>query len=84
MLYAMGIFETQATRIMDFAIAEIDKQKTDADPYQITWNRPASEYPEAFYNVVFWIKIKPQVFAWAEQNMPMAWWKPMFAKNMTV
>jgi hypothetical protein len=33
---------------------------------------------------VFAVKIKPQVFAWAEQNMPMAWWKPMFAENMTV
>ena len=80
----MGIFETQAEQIMDFAISEIDQQRTQDDPYQITWDRPASEYPEAFYNVVFSIKIKAKVFAWAEQNMPMAWWKPMFAENMTV
>ena len=84
MLYNMGIFETTAKEIMDFAIKEIDKQKTDGDPYQITWHRPASEYPEAFYNVVFAVKIKHQVFAWAEKNMPKAWWKPMFAENMTV
>jgi hypothetical protein len=84
MLYDMGIFETQAKEIMDFAIEEIDLLRTPEDPYQITWNRPASEYPEAFYNVVFGVKIKPQVFAWANENMPMAWWKPMFAENMTV
>lgn len=84
MLYDMGIFETQAKEIMDFAIEEIDLLRTQEYPYQITWDRPASEYPEAFYNVVFAVKIKPQVFAWAEQNMPMAWWKPMFAENMTV
>lgn len=84
MLYDMGIFATQAKQIMDFAIAEIDKQRTDEDHYRITWDRPAYEYPEAFYSLVFWVKIKPQVFAWAEQNMPMAWWKPMFGENMTV
>jgi hypothetical protein len=84
MLYDMGIFETQAKQIMDFAIAEIDLLRIPEDPYQITWDRPHTEYPPQFYNVVFAVKIKPQVFAWAEQNMPMAWWKPMFAENMTV
>lgn len=83
-LYDMGIFETTAEQIMDFAIAEIDKQKTSEGPCQITWDRPHTEYPESFYNVVFGVKIKPQVFAWAEQNMPMAWWKSMFAENITV
>ena len=84
MLYDMGIFESTAEQIMDFAIAQIDSQKTDSYPYKITWDRPASEYPQEVYNVVFEIKIKPQVFAWAEENMPLAWWKPMFAENMTV
>ena len=83
MLYNMGIFETQAEKIMDFAIAEIDSQKT-GDDYQITWDRPEGGYDERFYKIVFEIKIKPQVFKWAEQNMPMAWWKPMFAENITV
>lgn len=80
MLYNMGIFETQARQIMDFAIDKIGTPIPNGDdPYQITWDRPATEYPEAFYNVVFSVKIKPQVFAWAEQNMPLVWWKPMFA-----
>ena len=83
LLYNMGISETMAEHIMDFAIAEIGKQKM-GDYYKITWDRPANGYDERFYKIIFEIKIKPQVFAWAEQNMPMAWWKSMFAENMTI
>jgi len=84
MLYNMGIFKQDVTQIMDFAIEEIDMVRTPDGPYKITWNRPADEYPEQFYNVIFTVEIKPQVFAWAEKNMPLAWWKPLFDKNITL
>lgn len=74
----MGIFENTATQIMDYAIPLIDAEMEAENTTKITWNRPADEYPTALYGVLFLTHINKQVLAWAENNMPMAWWKPMF------
>lgn len=47
------------------------------DSYSFSWNRPADEYPESVYNVL-WISLKDIALDWIEENLPMAWYKPMF------
>jgi hypothetical protein len=74
MLIANGLFESQANEIIKLAIPEIDKLNNG---YQITWDRPASEYPGVLYPLLF-ISIKPIALQWIEDNCPQAWFKPMF------
>lgn len=77
-LCKMGIFESKATQIMDYAIPLIDAEMAAEKTSGITWNRPADEYPDALYAALFITHINRHVLAWAEANMPLAWWKPMF------
>lgn len=74
MLFQRGIFEKQAHEIMEYA-----KPKLDGiiDNYNISWNRPADEYPESIYGTLFMF-LRPIVAEWAEKNMLEAWWVPMF------
>lgn len=78
-LYNKGIFESQAKRIMDFAIPEIDAQMREEKTSLITWNLPADGYPDSIYAVLQMTRLNKLVLRWAEENMPLAWWKPMFA-----
>ena len=77
-LYEMGIFESTATQIMDYAIPLIDAEMAAEKTSGITWNLPADDYPDAIYPVLFITHINRHVLAWAEANMPRAWWKPIF------
>jgi hypothetical protein len=74
MLYNMGLFETQASAIIDEAIPELEKLAGD---YKITFNRPANEYPDMLFNIWF-ITVKEVAKNWIEKNIPNAWFKPMF------
>lgn len=74
MLVNNGLFPDDAKSIMEVAMPEIDKQ---VENYKFTWDRPASEYPDVIYNVVF-LSIKPIALKWIEENRPMAWFRPMF------
>ena len=74
MLVNNGMFESQAKEVMEIAIPELNSLVKD---YQITFDRPAMEYPTAVYNVLF-LAIKPIALKWIEANVPMAWYKPMF------
>ncbi len=74
MLYNMGMFENQAKQVIDEAIPELEKMAGD---YKITFERPASEYPEMLFNIWF-ITVKKVAKIWIEKNIPMAWFKPMF------
>ena len=74
MLFEMGMFEDQAKAVMELAIPVCDAVIPD---YKITWDRPADEYPEPFYRVVF-LSVKPVAKKYIEDNCPMAWFKPMF------
>ncbi len=76
-LYEMGIFESDASKIMDYAIPLVDAEMTEMNMPAITWNLPANGYPDMLYQILF-TSIGRHVLAWAEDNMPMAWWKPMF------
>jgi len=74
MLVANGMFESQAKQVMDIAIPKLDSMISD---YKFTWDRPAEEYPEVIYNVVY-MSLKPIALKWIEENAPRAWFKPMF------
>lgn len=83
-LCSYAIFESKAKEIMDAIIPKIEDrlQQLETNNYKITWDRPASEYPTALYNTIIVVAdVKGLVFEWAEQNMPMAFWKPMFDPN---
>jgi hypothetical protein len=74
MLVSNGMFESQAKEVMEISIPELNNLVED---YQITFDRPASEYPNVIYNILF-LAIKPIALKWIEEKMPMAWYKPMF------
>lgn len=74
MLVNNGMFESQAKNVMEIAIPELNNI---LDDYKFTFDRPASEYPNVIYNILF-LHIKPIALKWIEENVPMAWFKPMF------
>lgn len=88
-LYDHAIFPETCKKIMDYVIEKVDaemdaeakKHDENAVGYRVTWNRPASEYPDAFYATLIMTHVKRHVFAWANENMPEAFWKPAFDPN---
>lgn len=75
MLFEMGVFESEATQIMDLAIPRFHELLPQ---YQVTWESPASEYPDAFYNVGFMVVVKKAALDWIDANLPMAWFGALF------
>lgn len=78
LLHEKGLFESQATKVMNYAIPLIDEEMQKEGASKITWDRPCTEYPNALYAVLFMSHIKKHVLAWANENMPQAWWRPQF------
>jgi hypothetical protein len=76
MLFNMGVFESQATQIMDLAIPRFQELLPQ---YQVTWERPASKYPDAFYNAGFMSVVKGAALDWIDENLPNAWFRALFA-----
>lgn len=74
MLFERGMFEAQASKVMDLAIPKLQELVVE---YQITWDKPANKYPEAFYNVAF-ITVKEAALEWIDTNLPRAWFRAMF------
>lgn len=74
MLTDRGMFDDQADAILEEAIPKIESATPD---YQMTWNRPAEEYPDVLYNVM-WIYLKDAALEWIEKNAPQTWFRPMF------
>lgn len=74
MLVDNCMFEEQAKSVMEIAMPIID---ATMENYKFTWDRPADEYPEQLYNVVF-LSIRPIALKWIEDNIPNAWVKPIF------
>lgn len=74
MLVNNCMFEDDAKKVMDIAIPIIDDVNPD---YHYTWDRPADEYPQPIYNILFF-EIKKIALKYIEENCPMAWYKPLF------
>lgn len=69
-----GMFESQAAKVVDLAIVEIDAAISN---HKTTWDRPVDEYPPKLYGVMFTI-VKKCAVKWIEKNLPQAYFKPMF------
>lgn len=74
MLTDRGMFDSQADAVLAEAIPTIESLTPD---YKITWDRPASEYPDVVYNVM-WLPLCDAAKAWIAKNAPQAWYRPMF------
>ena len=74
MLIENGMFKQQAVKVMEKAIPKLN---SIVENYDITWNGSASEYPDVIYNILY-NAVKPIALKWINDNIPMAWYKPMF------
>ena len=74
MITDCGVFDTQAEKIMERAKQLFAEDNPD---YNVTWNRPASEYPDAFFGIGF-LTVKRAAIEWIDENIPQAWFRAMF------
>ncbi|MFZ2310449.1 MAG: hypothetical protein WAW11_02805 [Patescibacteria group bacterium] len=74
MLVDNGMFESQAKKVLEIAIPKIEEATSNHD---FTWDRPAEEYPESLYEIM-WICVKATAKDWLAENAPQAWFRPMF------
>lgn len=73
MCVSKGMFESQAKEVVEIAVKKID----NLDNYKTTWDRPASEYPDALYAVMF-LTVKDVAIKWIDKNLPKAWFRELF------
>lgn len=74
MVVDKGMFEVQATKVIDLAISKIDDLIPD---YKTTWDGPADGYPDTMY-AVWNMTVTEVAKEWIEENCPDAWFKHMF------
>lgn len=74
MLTDRGMFDNQADAVMQEAIPLLERLSKG---YRITWERPASEYPEPIFNVM-WLPLRDTALKWIKENAPEAWFRPLF------
>lgn len=75
MLKERGMSNIQAQMVMDVAIPLINESD---ESYKLTFDSPSEEYPNTIYRMLFDGTIKSIALNWIEENVPMAWYKPMF------
>ena len=75
MLKERGMSNIQAQMVMDAAIPLINESD---ESYYFTFDSPSEEYPNMIYRLLFDGMIKSIALNWIEENVPMAWYKPMF------
>jgi len=75
MLVRMGMFDSQAEKVIDLAIPELNDIVGN---YSINFEDDSDAYPDAIYSVLM-LSVKPIALKWIEENHPMAWFKLMFA-----
>jgi len=80
-IFNHGVFESQAKAMMDFAIPKIDAKMDAQEVQKLTWHLDADGYPNALYATVFMIYIKPLVVEWIDENLPLAWYRPLFTSE---
>jgi len=69
-----GMFDSQADEVIEIFIKQVDYLNGS---YQITWDRPSTEYPDAFYAVHIGA-LKEVALSWINENIPLAWFKDLF------
>ena len=74
MLTDRGMSDGQADDVLKDAIPQIESL---TENYRVTWDRPASEYPDVIYNAM-WLHLSNATLKWIDENAPQAWFRPMF------
>jgi len=74
MLTDSGMFDRQADEVIELFITDFNEVNSG---YRVTWDRPASEYPDAFYAVGF-MWLKKTAMRWIDEHLPQAWFRLMF------
>lgn len=80
MLVSNGISDIQAKEVMEMAMPLLDNELgiDEGEPiYKLTYDRPASEYPDFLYPILF-RRLKPIALQWIDKNKPQAWFRDMF------
>lgn len=67
-----GMFPSQAEEVIEKYIVS-DEANTMMD----RWHEDIGGYPEALQNVL-WMGVKDYAAKWLEENLPQAWFRPMF------
>lgn len=70
--YIPIMFDSQVEQVMPF-VKEAIKQTDNS----FSWNSDADGYPKMMY-AALWLSIKPVVAKWIKDNMPKAWYLPMY------
>lgn len=80
MLYNLAVPESASKTILDYAIPLMDAEIKEKVGYQITWDSFHNDYPNVLYGI-FFNMLKPHVYQWGQENLPQAWWLPVFQPN---
>lgn len=67
-----GMFDSQAKEVMDLAMKN---QELSLD--KIQWTSDESGYPKTLMSTV-WLSISLIALDWIDENLPKAWFRPMF------
>lgn len=72
MLQERGMFESQAQAVLDMV-----KTAPENQAMQGRWSESTDAYPEIIIKMM-WISTKDKALEWIDQNLPRAWYRPMF------
>jgi hypothetical protein len=67
-----GMFPDQAKTVMDGFI-----QDPASEAMVNRWDDDMSGYPDMMFNIL-WVSLKDYAYKWLDENLPNAWFKPMF------
>jgi hypothetical protein len=71
------MFDSMVEEVLPSVIEAVNEQALLLKYDGFTWDRPASEYPDMIYGMLF-MTIKPVVLNYLKENHPEAWFLPMY------
>ena len=75
MLIENGMFDTQAKEVM-----ELIKSDEANETMQGRWRDAPGDYPEVML-AVLWLSTRIKALEWIDENVPQAWYRPMFVEE---
>ena len=75
MLTGSGMFDSQADAVMSAF-----KEDERFDSFEGRWHEEVDAYPPVMVQVV-WLGVKRVGLEWIEENIPDAWYKPLFMEK---
>lgn len=71
-LVNMGMFESQANKVLEIFMNHESSKEMEG-----RWNDDISSYPPVIQNAI-WVGVKHFAYEWIKDNVPKAWYLPMF------